>query len=110
MVGFCRLIEVLTRTLKYVVQKPAMASVVGGGCRDRRANQAPAKRHGVKVAGNCDLYLNYAHAHWMNDGENPPCVPNSLRGEREAHYALDSSRTSDKCSREMSLSGTTPTF
>jgi predicted nuclease of restriction endonuclease-like (RecB) superfamily len=42
-------------------------------------------------AGQMHLYLNYAHAHWMKAGENPPVglVLCASKGAAEAHYALD---------------------
>ena len=35
--------------------------------------------------------LNYAKAHWMREGENPPVglILCSQRGDAQAHYALD---------------------
>ncbi|MDB6159237.1 MAG: hypothetical protein JWO04_2943, partial [Gammaproteobacteria bacterium] len=42
-------------------------------------------------AGQMHLYLNYARAHWMKAGENPPVglVLCASKGAAEAHYALD---------------------
>ena len=37
------------------------------------------------------LYLNYAKANWMREGENPPVglILCSQKGSAEAHYALE---------------------
>jgi hypothetical protein len=37
------------------------------------------------------LYLNYARAHWMKPGENPPVglILCASKGAAEAHYALE---------------------
>lgn len=42
-------------------------------------------------AGQMHLYLNYAGAHWMKPGENPPVglILCAEKGAAEAHYALD---------------------
>jgi predicted nuclease of restriction endonuclease-like (RecB) superfamily len=42
-------------------------------------------------AGQMHLYLNYAKAHWMREGENPPVglILCSQKGTAQAHYALD---------------------
>jgi predicted nuclease of restriction endonuclease-like (RecB) superfamily len=42
-------------------------------------------------AGQMHLYLNYARAHWMKAGENPPVglVLCASKGAAEAHYALE---------------------
>ena len=42
-------------------------------------------------AGQMHLYLNYAKAHWMREGENPPVglILCSQKGTAEARYALD---------------------
>jgi len=42
-------------------------------------------------AGQMHLYLNYAKANWMREGENPPVglILCSQKGTAEAHYALD---------------------
>jgi hypothetical protein len=42
-------------------------------------------------AGQMHLYLNYARAHWMKAGENPPVglVLCASKSAAEAHYALD---------------------
>ena len=42
-------------------------------------------------AGQMHMYLNYAKAHWMREGENPPVglILCSQRGTAEAHYALE---------------------
>ena len=42
-------------------------------------------------AGQMHLYLNYARAHWMREGENPPVglILCSRKGAAEAHYALE---------------------
>ena len=42
-------------------------------------------------AGQMHLYLNYARAHWMKPGENPPVglILCAEKGTAEAHYALD---------------------
>ena len=42
-------------------------------------------------AGQMHLYLNYAKANWMRDGENPPVglILCSEKGAAEAHYALE---------------------
>lgn len=42
-------------------------------------------------AGQMHMYLNYAKAHWMRDGENPPVglILCSQKGAAQAHYALD---------------------
>lgn len=42
-------------------------------------------------AGQMHLYLNYARANWMREGENPPVglILCSRKGAAEAHYALD---------------------
>ena len=42
-------------------------------------------------AGQMHLYLNYARAHWMKAGENPPVglILCASKGAAEAHYALD---------------------
>ena len=41
-------------------------------------------------AGQMHMYLNYAKAHWMRDGENPPVglILCSQKGQAQAHYAL----------------------
>jgi predicted nuclease of restriction endonuclease-like (RecB) superfamily len=41
--------------------------------------------------GQMQLYLNYARAHWMKPGENPPVglILCASKGAAEAHYALD---------------------
>lgn len=42
-------------------------------------------------AGQMHMYLNYAKAHWMREGENPPVglILCSQKGQAQAHYALD---------------------
>lgn len=42
-------------------------------------------------AGQMHLYLNYARAHWMKPGENPPVglILCAGKGVAEAHYALE---------------------
>lgn len=42
-------------------------------------------------AGQMHMYLNYAKAHWMREGENPPVglILCSQKGAAQAHYALD---------------------
>lgn len=42
-------------------------------------------------AGQMHMYLNYAKAHWMKPGENPPIglILCADKGAAEAHYALD---------------------
>jgi len=42
-------------------------------------------------AGQMHLYLNYARANWMREGENPPVglILCSRKGSAEAHYALE---------------------
>jgi predicted nuclease of restriction endonuclease-like (RecB) superfamily len=42
-------------------------------------------------AGQMHLYLNYARAHWMREGENPPVglILCAAKGAEEARYALD---------------------
>ncbi|MBL8349697.1 MAG: DUF1016 family protein [Burkholderiaceae bacterium] len=42
-------------------------------------------------AGQMQLYLNYARAHWMKPGENPPVglILCAGKGAAEAHYALE---------------------
>lgn len=42
-------------------------------------------------AGQMHMYLNYAKAHWMREGENPPVglILCSQKGTAEAHYALE---------------------
>ena len=42
-------------------------------------------------AGQMHLYLNYARANWMREGENPPVglILCSRKGAAEAHYALE---------------------
>ena len=42
-------------------------------------------------AGQMHLYLNYAKANWMHEGENPPVglILCSQKGSAEAHYALE---------------------
>lgn len=42
-------------------------------------------------AGQMHMYLNYAKAHWMKPGENPPIglILCASKGAAEAHYALD---------------------
>ncbi len=42
-------------------------------------------------AGQMHMYLNYASAHWMKPGENPPIglILCAAKGAAEAHYALD---------------------
>ena len=42
-------------------------------------------------AGQMHLYLNYAKANWMREGENPPVglILCSRKGSAEAHYALE---------------------
>lgn len=42
-------------------------------------------------AGQMHLYLNYARAHWMKPGENPPVglILCASKGSAEAHYALE---------------------
>ncbi|MGQ0712005.1 MAG: PDDEXK nuclease domain-containing protein [Rhodoferax sp.] len=42
-------------------------------------------------AGQMHLYLNYARAHWMKPGENPPVglILCASKGSNEAHYALE---------------------
>lgn len=42
-------------------------------------------------AGQMHMYLNYAKAHWIRDGENPPVglILCSQKGAAQAHYALD---------------------
>ena len=42
-------------------------------------------------AGQMHMYLNYAKAHWMRDGESPPVglILCSQKGDVQAHYALD---------------------
>ena len=42
-------------------------------------------------AGQMHMYLNYAKAHWMKPGENPPIglILCAGKGSAEAHYALD---------------------
>ncbi len=42
-------------------------------------------------AGQMHLYLNYAHEHWVREGENPPVglILCSEKDEALAHYALD---------------------
>ena len=42
-------------------------------------------------AGQMHMYLNYAKAHWMKPGENPPIglILCADKGTAEAHYALD---------------------
>lgn len=41
--------------------------------------------------GQMQLYLNYARAHWMKPGENPPVglILCATKGAAEAHYALE---------------------
>ena len=41
--------------------------------------------------GQMQLYLNYARAHWMKPGENPPIglILCASKGAAEAHYALE---------------------
>ena len=42
-------------------------------------------------AGQMHMYLNYAKAHWMKPGENPPIglILCAGKGSAEAHYALE---------------------
>ncbi|OWK45578.1 PDDEXK nuclease domain-containing protein [Fimbriiglobus ruber] len=42
-------------------------------------------------AGQMNMYLNYAKAHWMQEGENPPVglILCARKGHDEAHYALE---------------------
>lgn len=42
-------------------------------------------------AGQMHMYLNYAKANWMREGENPPVgiILCSQKGQAQAHYALD---------------------
>ena len=42
-------------------------------------------------AGQMHMYLNYATAHWMREGENPPVgiILCSQKGAAQAHYALE---------------------
>ena len=42
-------------------------------------------------AGQMHMYLNYAKAHWMREGENPPVgiILCSQKGAAQAHYALE---------------------
>lgn len=42
-------------------------------------------------AGQMHMYLNYARANWMREGENPPVglILCSEKGVTEAHYALE---------------------
>lgn len=42
-------------------------------------------------AGQMNLYLNYAKAHWMREGENPPVglILCAKKGHDEARYALE---------------------
>lgn len=42
-------------------------------------------------AGQMHMYLNYAKAHWMLEGENPPVglILCSQKGQAQAHYALE---------------------
>ena len=42
-------------------------------------------------AGQMHMYLNYAKAHWVREGENPPVglILCSQKGAAEAHYALE---------------------
>lgn len=42
-------------------------------------------------AGQMHMYLNYAKAHWMREGENPPVglILCQQKGAAEAHYALE---------------------
>jgi predicted nuclease of restriction endonuclease-like (RecB) superfamily len=49
-------------------------------------------KFGYADAGQMHLYLNYARAHWMKPGENPPVglILCTEKGVAEAHYALDS--------------------
>ena len=42
-------------------------------------------------AGQMHMYLNYAKAHWMKPGENPPVgvILAAIKGAAEAHYSLE---------------------
>lgn len=42
-------------------------------------------------AGQMNMYLNYARAHWMKPGENPPVrlILSASKGEAQAHYTLE---------------------
>lgn len=48
-------------------------------------------KFGYADAGQMHLYLNYARAHWMKPGENPPVglILCAGKGAAEAHYALE---------------------
>lgn len=48
-------------------------------------------KFGYADAGQMNLYLNYARAHWMKPGENPPVglILCTAKGAAEAHYALE---------------------
>lgn len=48
-------------------------------------------KFGYADAGQMHLYLNYARAHWMKPGENPPVglILCAEKGAAEAHYALE---------------------
>ena len=50
-----------------------------------------AGRFSYADAGQMHLYLNYAKAHWMREGENPPVglILCANKDAAEAHYALD---------------------
>jgi predicted nuclease of restriction endonuclease-like (RecB) superfamily len=50
-----------------------------------------AGRFSYADVGQMHLYLNYAKAHWMRDGENPPIglILCASKDAAEAHYALD---------------------
>ena len=50
-----------------------------------------AGRFSYADAGQMHLYLNYAKAHWMREGENPPVglILCASKDAAEAHYALD---------------------
>jgi len=56
-------------------------------------------------AGQMHMYLNYAKAHWMRDGENPPVglILCSQKGTAQAHYALDGLPNKVMASRYQTL-------
>ena len=56
-------------------------------------------------AGQMHMYLNYAKAHWMREGENPPVglILCNQKGAAQAHYALEGLPNKVMASRYQTL-------
>ena len=59
------------------------------GCKKTPCSPSRSARHSLARA--MQRPLNYAKAHWMREGENPPVglILCSQKGDAQAHYALD---------------------